>query len=52
MIIIIIGLCVLGAFEAHIYHKDRYPEDVTLAVAAFGIAAFLGAFWLNGGMVW
>lgn len=47
MIFIIIGLITLGVFEAYIYRKEHYPEDLVLSVASFGIAAFLAALWVN-----
>lgn len=47
MIFIIIGLITLGVFEAYIYRKKHYPEDLVLSVASFGIAAFLAALWVN-----
>ena len=48
MLIIIIAMCALGAFEIKVYHDNRYPEDLFLMTAAFGVAMFLGALWLNG----
>lgn len=48
MIFIIVFLTAMGAWEAHVFYKNRYPEDLFLTVACFGAAAFLWAMKANG----
>ena len=48
MLIIIIAMCALGIREIDTFCRYRYPEDLFLITAAFGVAMFLFVLWLNG----
>ena len=48
MMIAIIALCGIGTWEAYVYHKSRYPEDIIITVGVFGLAMFLATLLLNG----
>ena len=48
MTFIIIFLFAIGAWEAYVYYKSRYPEDIIITVGVFGLAMFLAALLLNG----
>lgn len=48
MIVLLIGCLVLGAWELRVWHKQRYPEDITIAFTAFGTAMFLTALMIHG----
>ena len=47
---ILVFLTVMGAWEAYVFYKNRYPEDLFLVVGCFGAVAFLTSMMLHGGI--
>ena len=50
MILFAIACLALGVFEIYVFQKGHYIEDLLIMCGAFGVAMFLTALILHGGV--